>query len=822
MGFVALLLAVSLALTIIISPSSSGEKYPVSPELIGKPAPRNIKAARSYKIPDMVTTEQKREEAVKGIKSVYDFDTVINQVIVNRIRNSYHLIRTVFDKFPDLMDKESAETPSGKGTEGTAFKKVEEEWRIRREREEELARNIEEKRGEFIKTLQIPPSEDEWKALVEARFSLDVENALIDIMNQILSGLIISDRKLLEPEKGKGITIVRRDENGNFEDEETISSVELIKDLAESQRYIHTVAYEQLPASFSQKLRKTLISIASRLIQPNLTFNYSETERRKEEARKEVKTVFISIEKGEMIVREGERLKEKDILILQEMSRLSREEDPFLSLIGLFLFSFFFIGLVTWFAHKNIRKFTRELKDLLFMSVILVGIIALCKAWVYAAEAIHEFYSETPIEMWYYVAPVMAGAMIVRFVLNSETAIVFSIIISVIFGIMMENQLAMTLFAFGGSIGGSAAVGQAQQRMTIIKAGIAAAVINVLTALVLKMTLTNEIHGHLLLISLGAFTAGILSAMLVSFFSMAVEDIFGYITNIKLLELANLNHPVLRELMMNAPGTYHHSIVVGSLAEGGAYAVGANPLLARVMAYYHDIGKTKASEFFAENQKGGNNPHKGKSPSLSASIIKGHVEEGLRLAKKYKLGKPIIDAITQHHGTSLISYFYNLALEEAKENPKDSNVDESLFRHKGPKPQTREAALIMIADGCEAAAKTLTNPDEARIRGVVQKKINALFTDGQFDECNITLKDLHLIANAYTKVLAAYYHSRPVYQEPAGKEKSVAEKERSSQKGQKSDSSPENGKNGQQKENSDAHQERRTTGQSQKIPAEKN
>ena len=247
--------------------------------------------------------------------------------------------------------------------------------------------------------------------------------------------------------------------------------------------------------------------------------------------------------------------------------------------------------------------------------------------------------------------------------------------------------------------------------------------------------------------------------MLASFVVAAVVPLaevgFGYTTDVKLLELANLNHPLLKTLIIDSPGTYHHSMVVGNLVEAAAEAIGARSLLGRVGCYYHDLGKIKNPHYFAENQLRGDNPHDRLSPSMSALIIKAHVKDGAELARENGIAEPIIDFIEQHHGTTLISFFYNKAVEQAEARGDGERIQEIDYRYPGPKPQTRETGIAMLADGIEAAARTIDDPTPARLQGLVQKIINMKFTDGQLDECDLTLRDLHEIAKAFLRVLAA-------------------------------------------------------------------
>jgi hypothetical protein len=287
---------------------------------------------------------------------------------------------------------------------------------------------------------------------------------------------------------------------------------------------------------------------------------------------------------------------------------------------------------------------------------------------------------------------------------------------------------------------------------------------NVLVILCLKIKSGNFLELQPLVGNLGiGFFSGVLSGIIATGIVPLIEVVFSYTTDIKLLELGSLNHPLLKNLIVEAPGTYHHCILTGSLVEAAAEAIGANPLLARVGAYYHDIGKRRKPLYFIENQKGIENKHDKLSPNMSSLILISHVKDGVEQAKEHKLGKVITDIIQQHHGTSLITYFFQKAKEN--ENPSEATVDEKDFRYPGPKPQTKEAGLVMLADAVEAASRTLTVPTPARIQGMVQKTINNFFIDGQLEECELTLKDLHLIAKSFNRILTGIFHHRIEYPE---------------------------------------------------------
>jgi hypothetical protein len=315
-----------------------------------------------------------------------------------------------------------------------------------------------------------------------------------------------------------------------------------------------------------------------------------------------------------------------------------------------------------------------------------------------------------------------------------------------------------------GGIAAARGVHSCQKRNDIYRAGIRTGLVNGLVLAVVTFLQpagdVGYMHHLVWNIPLG-FAGGVLSSMLAMAFIPLLESIFNYTTDVKLLELSNLNHPLMKEMIVKAPGTYHHSLVVGSMCEAAAEEIGANPLLAKVMAYYHDIGKTEHAQYFIENQRPGQNPHDQISPNMSKTVLIAHVKDGAEMGYRHKLGKAIIDGILQHHGTTLISYFYNRAIEE--QNEEIDTINEEDFRYPGPKPQFKEAALLMVADSIEAAARSLEEPTPARLTSLVKNIIQNKFLDGQLDQCDLTLRDLGIIENCYRRVILGIYHQRIDY-----------------------------------------------------------
>ena len=429
--------------------------------------------------------------------------------------------------------------------------------------------------------------------------------------------------------------------------------------------------------------------------------------------------------------------------------------------LGMSLLVIILLAILFEFATANIRKFSPDDRDLLFLTLLLLALLALTKTSLAVFPLIGQVLPEIPPSAYVYGIGIAAGGMLVRIVLNSETALVFSLVTGIFAGWLMDNSFFFAIYFFIDSVVGAHSVGYAEDRTIVVKAGAKVGVVNVLMILCQNLISHHWAFSELGFNLLFGFLGGVVAGLVVLGVLPVVEWIFGYTTNIKLLELANLNHPLLKQMILEAPGTYHHSIIVSTLAETAARSVNANPLLARVSAYYHDIGKITKPLYFVENQGQHENKHDKLAPSMSSLVLVSHVKDGLELAREFGLGKKIGSIIQQHHGTGLISFFYQKA--KSQEHPELEQVEEGDYRYPGPKPQTKEAGLVLLADAIEAASRTLQEPTPARLQGLVQKIINNIFTDGQLDECELTLKDLHQIAKSINPILAGLHHHRVEY-----------------------------------------------------------
>lgn len=361
-----------------------------------------------------------------------------------------------------------------------------------------------------------------------------------------------------------------------------------------------------------------------------------------------------------------------------------------------------------------------------------------------------------------YFFPVAAVSMLaVLLYRDLELSLVFSVALSIFTGLLYGGNLLLTAVLLLGAVLSSLIVWQARRRSKIVVAGFYLG----LAQAICVFTFFYQAHSNsvpLLRFCAVPFFNGLISAFLVAELLPVFESLFKVVTNISLLELADFNHPLLKRLVLEAPGTYHHSLMVGNLAEIACEVVGANALLARVGAYYHDIGKLEKPEYFSENQDQYSSKHDQLRASMSKLVIMDHVKAGVELARKSRINNAIIDFITQHHGTSLVYYFYRRALEstEAEE------VQEEVYRYPGPKPQSKETAVVLLADSVEAACRALDSPTPERVSDIVHRIINNKFIDGQLDSCDLTLRDLEKISTTFIHILGGIYHSRVDYPEP--------------------------------------------------------
>jgi putative nucleotidyltransferase with HDIG domain len=501
------------------------------------------------------------------------------------------------------------------------------------------------------------------------------------------------------------------------------------------------IDFEFKALNISGNLRALGITIGYTKIKSNFFYDDEKTQQAKLEAVKNVQPVMIK--KGQLIIKEGEPVTERDLIVLENLGLLNSNFNQYLYLaIGSLVF--LVLGTQWYFLYRYYPKIFREESKLVLVCILVVISLLLARSILIISP---------------YLIPLSCIPILMTLLINDRVSMMINLTNCILISALTQFNIEITLISIMSCMLSTLIIRKLQQRNDILYASLYIGVISVVLTLAVGFLMTNNII-ELLIKALFAFTGSIISSVLTIGFLPFFESTFDIVTNIKLLELSNPNHPLQKKLLLEAPGTYHHSILVGNLAELATEKVGGNPVLARVSAYYHDIGKLKRPMFFKENQMGNENPHDKINYNLSTLIVTSHVKDGLELAKEAKLPTVIMDAIEQHHGTSLVSYFYVTAKNNS-ENPEEIRVED--FKYAGPIPMSKEVAIIMLADSVEAAVRSINDPTKGKIEEMVNKIIKGKLNDGQLDNCDLTLRDLNEIRKAFLKVLSGIYHQRIEY-----------------------------------------------------------
>jgi putative nucleotidyltransferase with HDIG domain len=515
---------------------------------------------------------------------------------------------------------------------------------------------------------------------------------------------------------------------------------------------------EQMAGGLSEAERMLAAELIAPLVVPNSSFSAELTQQERDRQSAAVAPQTETFVTGEVIVRGGTTLTAVDAARLAAFG-LGKTTPNVAGLAGWFVLSALLVALLLGWIWRFRRSFWHRTNVLILISLLLL--VASLALKVTAGRATLPF-----------VLPLAAVPILVAVLLDAEVAVLLSALLAVVAGAVNGPSLELAAYVFLGGLAGVLGVRRGDRLQVFIQAGAVTLVVQALVVTAFSLLSERDVTGIVQLFGASALSAGGAAIAAVGSFAV-LGNVFGILTVFQLLELANPSQPLLRRLLVETPGTYHHSLMVGNLAERAAEAIGADPLLTRVAAYYHDIGKLRNPIGFIENQAGGDNIHDSMEPEDSAHLLKQHVADGINVAYEANLPKPLIAFIPQHHGTALISFFHAKAREaaaapygglgtDAGRRAADA-VDARKFRHSGPKPQSREAALIMLADGVEASVRSLSSRDEPAIRAMVARIITERMDDGQFDECDLTLRDLDIIEEAFVQQLLGMYHQRVPY-----------------------------------------------------------
>lgn len=532
--------------------------------------------------------------------------------------------------------------------------------------------------------------------------------------------------------------------------------------------------------SRNDKTARALFEIFRAGLKPNLVYSESDTAAAIDLAIKKIEPIVFSFVEGDTLIEPAAIIDALDLERMKQYSSaaLERGNDPvffnalFLERLVLASFLLIAIGL---FLKQGLRHYPNRAQAFIISAVcLLVNLLAIrfiLELGELVAVNNRGVLSILPHFIPYALAPILVAALT-----GMTPAIFTALVIATLFGISQGNSIEFTLIAFLSGVVGAYYSNNIRSRTRLVRAGFFAGLAAALAA-VMTGILSNFSAGLITELVALSLLIGLLSGIVAVGVLPLLENLFKITTDITLLELTDFNHPLLRRMQIEAPGTYHHSLMVANLSENAAAAIGASPLLCRVCCFFHDIGKLVKPEYFTENQRGGLNPHDEKNPSMSALVIKAHVKEGIELAREHKLPRVILDVIRQHHGTSLIQYFYHQARERLKDN-QDKNtpsVDQSTYRYDGPRPAFKESAIIFFADGVEAASRTLPKVTQSNVEDLIDKIFRDRIEDGQLDDCPLTFQELNKIRESFVYTLLNMLHSRVEY--PKGENEDESETE---------------------------------------------
>jgi len=737
----AILFTLTILFSLILFPNLVITKHQYN---LGDVAERDIKSPKDFFIEDQSATELNRKLAEEKVPTVYDYDPELGTKIALNVEEIFAQMRAA--STADNLTSEPTPMAAENSGEGPANS------------QKPAATAITDKRKYLEEKLGIRVTQGAFSALETVGFSEKTADYITQILLKILNNGVVTNKEILLKESEKGIIL----RNVSTKKEEAVYQLKQFYGLDQAKTMVR-IAGQPLLSDLDYGLLNLVVDFVQRLIQPNITLNRNETQERKKAATAEIKPVLNKIKAGEMLLREGERVTEVQLLKLKTLATQSKKQQVLLTSFGAAMVLACLL-VTTYILHldKPGRLSGESNKRLLFMACVFLTFFLLAEISYKLSEAL-TLNATLPIQMsstWFGI-PLASGAMIVCVFMGITVAIPLSMVMAVSFAVIFGNSLPYFLYFMISGTMAAYWIQNCRERKVFITAGAKLGLLNILLVTAIDFYLADLSVPKLLYDWAFGFMGGIGAGIVTAGIVPLVEIAFGYTTDISLLELANLDRPILRRLMIEAPGTYHHSVLVGSLVEAAASEIGANHLLTKVCGYYHDIGKINKPLYFIENQQNGKNKHDKLAPSMSGLILIAHVKEGVEIAKEHKLGQDIIDTIRQHHGTSFIKYFY----EKAKQLKGEDQVNVDDFRYPGPKPQTREAGLVMLADVVEAASRTLDNPTPSRIQGLVQNLINNIFSDGQLDECELTLKDLHKIARSFNKILYGIHHHRIEYTE---------------------------------------------------------
>ena len=696
----------------------------------GEVANRTVRAPFDFEVIDKTATDLSQKKAVEQVPLVLDF-------FPNTFEKPLEDVRKIFEEKRVLL---------------SSLKISESDF-------------VEKYKGPFEKAVGVSVSDRIFRWLVRNQFSKKIENTVIVALENWSTSYMIDQSLLSEGLKNNFALVRTVDLNGEAVGEEQKLNIESIRPL---------MSYTALDSgilnssNFSKYDKKKLAEFLKPLRVPNLNINRRVYSKRKAAAKEKVLPVVLSVKQNQVILTEGSLIQDQDVLLLNEIMRLKnsfkkRSKVVFITMLMSLLMM---VGISLLKKRFDFHMPDAKQDFMILLSTTLIGLVLIkLSIFLFEGALYQKFGPGLPAEVIILLSPFALLSMLAALLIKSPQLIWLFIVYNAVgLSFLVSDKFSFIVIALVAGMASVRSLSVCKSRRDFYLAGlVAGAVIGIAAVVVHVVSVESFSELHIISLAL-IFGAALIGGVLSSIFTVTLvplfESVFDVMTDLKLLELSSLSHPLLKELMVRAPGTYHHCMVVGSMVEAACNEIGVNGLLAKVMAYFHDVGKMEHADYFIENQRKNYNPHDTISPYLSKTIIIAHVKDGVELVSKYKLGKAIVAGVKEHHGTTLISYFHKRALNKAEEG---QVVKEEEFRYPGPKPQFKESAILMLADSIEAAARSLDEPSPLRIQNLIDNMVDSKFQDGQLNECSITFAELTKIKSVFYRVLVGVYHHRVDY-----------------------------------------------------------
>jgi putative nucleotidyltransferase with HDIG domain len=705
------LVACLIALTLLFAPPESGT-HAIPP--LDSIAAQTIRAERDLLVEDRRATALRRDAAEAAVLPVFAFDPDAHFRITDTVQAAVAAMA---------------------------------------QRAQSATMDLEARRAAFSEDLGLPVKGAVFTLVEKVENPTDVATAINFFLNLSIVRMVAAERSDLPVDGG---IQVQDETRGTVR---PLHNLDSILDLDQLHRLMRA-RMTDAPFGSAGNVRTWILETAKALARPNLVPDPLATQSRRKAAREAIDPVYVRLAAGEVLIREGDRV---TAAVQERIAMLNEGAERRIPWGATLAFGLLLAGVTVLggaFFRRSRRPFQLGRKSGYLVLTIAFMSALLCVGTFYAGRGLAEGLSFAS-EAAPYLLPVALVTVLVSLLVDSRTSLLVGIVLALAVTYRVDGGLWLVTYYIVGVLAGGAAARRCRRRSDLLKAGLVVGLAQAATVPVVLVLSGDGLAAGLIPLIICALASGLLVAVCTTGLLPLLEHVFEEATDMRLLEMASADSALLKELAMRSPGTYYHSVMMGNLAEAAADVIGCNALQCRVMALYHDLGKMERPNYFAENQRDGN-IHDRLEPELSARIIFAHIKDGIDIARKHRLGRAVIDAVTQHQGTTLLRVFHAKAVERAART--GETVDEAEFRYPGPRPATKEAAILLLADSVEAATRALKNPSpadvKARVRAIIEEKV----ADGQLDDSPLTLSDLARIEDAFTRVLTlGVYHNRIEY-----------------------------------------------------------